>query len=158
VLTRNPDVLLTWDHDTRFTLARTTAGTLELNTTQRGLRYYATCSRTSYAEDLRQLMQDGVVSQSSFLFTIAPGGEDWMLVEGESQSVVRVIHQVGELYDVCVCAAGAYPATDSGVARNMFVEYAIERGYLNPAKSGNLGAAKLAAEMALKRRQLLGVQ
>jgi HK97 family phage prohead protease len=75
VLTKQPDVLLTWDHSTTLPLARTSAGTLELSTNSHGLRYFASVTPTSYSDDLRNLMNDGVVSQSSFLFTVAPDGE-----------------------------------------------------------------------------------
>ena len=76
VLSRNPDVLLTWDHDSRFTLARTPR-TLELTTDVKGLRFFGLAARTSYAEDLRALMEDGIVTEASFLFSVAPGGETW---------------------------------------------------------------------------------
>src|SRR5581483_4878161 len=107
--------------------ARTTAGTLELSVNQHGLRYYADVAPTSYARDLRVLMEDGIIEQSSFLFNIAPGGEEWA-VDGDR--VTRTVTQVGELFDVCVCAAGAYPATDSGLARKLLLDYAHARGFI----------------------------
>lgn len=155
VLSRNPDVLLTWDHDTSLPLARTTAGTLELSANAHGLRYYASVTPTSYAEDLRNLMSDGVVSQSSFTFTAAKGGEEWTTAEGEPNAIVRVIHEVGDLYDVCVCAQGAYPATDSALARTLFLRHGLERGYLRTNPDGVLAAAKFRAELELRRRRVL---
>ena len=55
--------------------ARTAAGSLELTSNAHGLRYFAEVTPTSYAADLRNLMADGVVTGSSFAFTVAPGGE-----------------------------------------------------------------------------------
>jgi HK97 family phage prohead protease len=150
VLRRNPDVVLTWDHNTLYPLARTSAGTLELSVNSHGLRYFATCSPTSYAEDLRTLMKDGVVSESSFTFRVAPGGEDWQLEDG---IVTRTIHEIGDLYDVCVCVAGAYPATDSGIARKLYVDYATSRGLLNQHPDAAARIARAKAELDLRRRR-----
>jgi uncharacterized protein len=154
VLARKPDVLLNWDHDSSLALARTTAGTLELSANSHGLRYFASVTPTSYAEDLRNLMNDGVVNQSSFTFTVAPGGEEWSHVAGEPNSIVRVIHEVGDLFDVCVCSQGAYPATDSGIARSLYLTYALQRGYLARNPDATLRAAKLRADLELRRRKL----
>ena len=105
VLSRNPDVLLTWDHDSRFTLARTPR-TLELTTDVKGLRFFGLAARTSYAEDLRALDEDGIVTEASFLFSVAPGGETW---ENRGDQTVRTITDVGDLFDVCVCAEACIP-------------------------------------------------
>lgn len=153
VLARNPSVILTWDHLTHMPLARTN-GTLELSVNAHGLRFYAVCSRTSYAEDLRNLMADGIVSESSFLFSVAKGGETW---EDRGGQVLRTIHEVGNLYDVCVTVAGAYPATDSGIARSLFVDYALQRNYLRTNPDVALRAARLRADIELRRRRLSAV-
>lgn len=132
VLRSGPDVLLTWDHDTRYVLGRTANDTLELSVDPVGLRYWSKVADTSYARDLQVLMEGGYLDQSSFLFRIAPGGEEWTLYEDEdgNEVIQRRIYEVGELFDVCVCAAGAYPDTSSGVARTLAHEYATSRGYL----------------------------
>jgi HK97 family phage prohead protease len=151
VLRANPDVLLTWDHNTSKALARTNAGTLELSANTHGLRYFASVTPTSYAEDLRSLMNDGVISQSSFTFSVAKGGEEWSNV---GDTVVRRIRQIDGLYDVCVCAAGAYPTTDSGIARTLFLQHALKRGLLKANPDAALRASKLRAELELRRRKL----
>ena len=150
VLATNPDTLLTWDHSTLHPLARTN-GTLELSATSRGLRFFATCSRTSYSEDLRQLMADGVVNESSFLFSVAPGGESWDM---QGETVQRTITNVGALFDVCITAQGAYPATDSGIARTLMIDYAQKRGLLRSHPDAQGHARRLQAEVALRRRKL----
>lgn len=131
VLSRNPDVLLTIDHNTLYTLARTGNSTLELTIDPTGLRYWARMAPTSYANDLVISMGAGNVSESSFLFRIAPGGEEWSFSEdSEGHEVVsRTIYEVGDLFDVCICAAGAYPDTDSGIMRKLALDYAEENGY-----------------------------
>lgn len=155
ILSRNPDVLLTWDHDTSLVLARVSAGTLELSIDSRGLRFWASCSDTTYSRDLAVLMTDAVVNQASFLFSIAPGGEEWSVAEGSDGTdvVTRRITRVGELYDVCVAAMGAYPQTDSGVARSLALDYAMARGYLNHDPATATRKARALAELELRRRR-----
>jgi uncharacterized protein len=150
VLARKPDCLLLWDHSTLHPLARTTAGTLELTANAHGLRYYAEVTPTSYAADLRNLMADGVVTGSSFAFTVAPGGETWTVENGR---VTRTISEVGELFDVTVCAAPAYPASDSALART-FLDYAAERGLLRTHPAADARRAKLLADLELRRRRV----
>lgn len=132
VLQKNPDVLLTWDHDTRYVLGRTANNTLDLTVDGVGLRYWSRVADTSYARDLQVLMEGGYLDQSSFLFRIAPGGEEWRTRELDDGTtlVERTIFEVGGLFDVCVCAAGAYPQTDSGLARNLALDYATSRGFI----------------------------
>jgi len=76
-------------------------------------------------------MKDGVISESSFTFTVAKDGEEWATASDDKRTVIRVIHEVGGLYDVCVCVSGAYHATDSGIARSLFVEHGLRTGRLS---------------------------
>lgn len=115
VLSDNPDVWLLWDHDPRWTLARTTNKTLELRTDPRGLHYWGRVAPTSYASDLRVLLERGDIDQASFAFTVKR--DEWKITgEDEDEKVERTILEVGELYDVTVTAMGAYPQTDSQMA------------------------------------------
>lgn len=109
VLDSNPDVHLLWDHDTRYTLARTRSQTLELRADPRGLHVYAQLAPTSYAADLVALMRRGDVDQMSFACLI--GADTW--AENADGEITRTIETVQELYDVTVCAQGAFPQTDS---------------------------------------------
>lgn len=115
VLDQNPDVHLVWDHDTSLVLARTTNKTLELREDGRGLHIWARMAPTSYAQDLRVLMERGDVDQMSFAFTV--DNDEWH--EDESGEITRTINRVGGLYDVTVCAQGAYPQTDVQLVRSL---------------------------------------
>lgn len=129
VLSRNPDVRLNWDHDTRWMLARTANKTLELRTDPAGLHYWGRVAPTSYATDLRILMERGDIDEASFAFTVAK--DKWEITgEGDDEKVERTILEVGELYDVTVTAMGAYPQTDSQVVRKRALDYAHERGLI----------------------------
>lgn len=100
---------LLWDHDTRYTLARTANKTLELRADPQGLHVWAQLAPTTYAADLGVLMARGDVDQMSFACTI--GSDEWH--EDTDGNVIRTINTVDELYDVTVCAQGAFPQTDA---------------------------------------------
>lgn len=108
VLDGNPDVHLVWDHDTRYVLARTKNGTLELRDDPYGLHTWARLAGTTYASDLAVLMERGDVDQMSFACRI--GSDEW--TENDS-GITRTILEIDELYDVTICAQGAFPQTDS---------------------------------------------
>lgn len=111
VLGRNPDVHALWDHDTSLVLARTKNGTLELREDSVGLHFVANVADTSYARDLKLLMERGDVDQASFAFTVAY--DEWTV--DEQENVVRTILELDNFYDVTVTAKGAYPQTDTAV-------------------------------------------
>lgn len=137
VLDRNPDAWLLWDHDTRYVLARTSNKTLELRVDPRGLHYWARVAPTSYAEDLRVLMERQDIDQASFAFSVAR--DEWTIVETDDgeERVERTILEVGELYDVTVTAMGAYPQTDSQVVRERAHDYATRNGRLTGGADGD---------------------
>lgn len=111
VLDRNPDVHLLWDHDTSLVLARTQNKTLDLRIDPLGLHYWARVAPTSYASDLKILMERGDVDQASFAFTVED--DDWEM--DDEENITRTIRKVGELFDVTITAKGAYPQTDSSL-------------------------------------------
>lgn len=111
VLDRAPDVHLVWDHDTSLVLARTRNKTLDLRVDPLGLHFWARVAPTSYAEDLRILMERGDIDQASFAFTVAE--DEWHIDEDEE--ITRTITRVADLYDVTITAQGAYPQTDSSL-------------------------------------------
>src|SRR3954451_21542416 len=117
VLSRDPHVLHLWDHDTARALSSTRSKDypLELRTDPSGLRFYSKVTPTSYANDLRLLLEGGVIDQSSFAFTVAK--DEWRITEeGDQERVELTIIEVDQLFDVTTCAMGAYPTTDSALA------------------------------------------
>lgn len=121
ILDTDPDVHLTWDHDTSLALARTRSAKyrLELREDPQGLHFYANVAPTSYAKDLRLLMESGVLDQASFGFTTPSdgSGETWEI--DEDGDVLRTVTRVSGLFDVCIAAQGAYPQADGSVVRNL---------------------------------------
>jgi HK97 family phage prohead protease len=125
VLDTAPDVHLVWDHDTRYVLARTTNKTLELREDPYGLHVWASLAPTSYADDLAVLMERGDVDQMSFACDI--GADTWTQTgEGDDAEITRTITEVSGLYDVTVCAQGAFPQTNSQLQADL--ASAIEAG------------------------------
>jgi uncharacterized protein len=142
VLSSDPHVLHVIDHDTRFVLSSTRNKTLELSTDPKGLRYWSKVAPTSYAADLRVLLERGDISQSSFAFTVAR--DEWKITgEGQDEIVERTILEVANLFDVTTCAMGAYPATDSALALRSLVsgrQVGIAAPVLNPVGNETEGA------------------
>jgi uncharacterized protein len=119
VLSRDPHVLHVIDHDTSKVLASTRSNTLDLSVDPKGLRYWSKVAPTSYAADLRILLDRGDIAQSSFAFTVAK--DEWKIKDEDGTEIVeRTIKEVADLFDVTTCAMGAYPATDADLAlRNL---------------------------------------
>lgn len=114
VLKTDPDVRALFNHDPNYLLGRTAAGTLRLKEISAGLDYEFDAPATSYAADLRVLMDRGDLNQSSFAFRIARGGDSWD-EDPETGALIRTIHEFAELYDVSPVTDPAYPQTTSGV-------------------------------------------
>lgn len=107
------DVVLLWQHDDRYVLARTGNGTLELREDVKGLHVFASVAETSYASDLRVLMQRGDIDKMSFAFTVAEDKWTERNAEDGTSTVERDVLAVQRLYDVSVVAVPAYPQTSA---------------------------------------------
>lgn len=129
-LRAEPDVSLLYNHDDATVMARTTAGNLEVEEDDRGLRVWA---RVDMADpDVARMvgkMNAGVVSQMSFRFTLNPGGDEWDTSNG---TPIRIIKRGGikRLYEVTVTPFPAYPESKAAV-----FERAVELGRL-PVEAG----------------------
>jgi HK97 family phage prohead protease len=111
-------VHLNHGHDMKTAMAATNVkgiGGLELAEDFHGLRFFARVDpEDPDARALAVKMGRGVIQQSSFAFTI----DDESLVESEVLDDETLdqkwrIEEIGHLYDVCVCAQGAYAQTES---------------------------------------------
>lgn len=110
------DVVALFNHDSNIVLGRTSSGTLELSTDDKGLRYVVTppVSRA----DVLELIQRRDVRGSSFAFTVGKDGEAFRT--GEDGKAVRQIREVSGLYDVGPVLVPAYPATSATVAMRSY--------------------------------------
>mgnify|MGYP006290027359 FL=1 len=110
------DVVALFNHDSNIVLGRTSSGTLELSSDEKGLRYVVTppVSRA----DVLELIQRRDVRGSSFAFTVGKDGEAFRT--GEDGKAVRQIREVSGLYDVGPVLVPAYPATSASVAMRSY--------------------------------------
>ena len=91
-------------------------GGLSLRADEHGLKFSARVD----AEDpdavrMAAKLRRGVVAQASFAFTVADEEVTIRDDEDGKEDELWRINEIGSLYDVCVCAQGAYPQTESYV-------------------------------------------
>lgn len=118
VLARKPHVVLNVNHNNDLLLASTRGkgkSSLELSMDDIGLRVFARVNpEVSHVRDLAIQMDDGLIEQMSFAFTIAHE-EPTVSEDGERTDILYDISKIGQLYDVCVCPMGANPQTDANL-------------------------------------------
>lgn len=95
------DVRALWNHDPMFLLGRQSAGTLRVSADSSGLAYEVDLPDTSYARDLRQLVERGDLTGASFGFI--PGEWAW-----DERSETRTHTHVARLVDVSPVTFPAY--------------------------------------------------
>jgi HK97 family phage prohead protease len=111
-------VHLNHGHDMKTVVAATDVrgiGQLELGEDFHGERFFARVDpEDPDAKSLAVKMGRGVIRQSSFAFTIEREEvvEEEILEDGTLYMKWRIL-EIGHQYDVCVCAQGAYPQTES---------------------------------------------
>ena len=106
------DTVALFNHDYNFPLAARTNNSLEIIHDEKGIRYRFEMPNTSYGNDLLELMRSGLVSQSSFAFTVRGEDTKW---EKDKDKYVRHINKIEKLYDVSPVTVPAYPDTSAAV-------------------------------------------
>ena len=127
ILDEKPDVVATFNHNMDFVLGRTTSGTLQLRSDDRGLAFDCLLPNTQGARDLYESIQRGDINGCSFAFNVEPGMDEWTeepdyRMDGEkissSKGLVRTLKDFNQLIDVSIVTTPAYPNT-SVDARNL---------------------------------------
>ena len=98
-----------FNHDMNMPLARAGHG-LELEVDEHGLKYRFELGEQSYAKDLAENIKRGIVSTSSFGFTV--NEDSWEKRDGLN---VRTLESIDVLFDVSPTTQGAYPTTEVGL-------------------------------------------
>jgi uncharacterized protein len=108
------DVCCLVNHDESLLLGRTRSGTLTLTEDKEGLAFNCDTPNTSYASDLRTVMDRGDMDQCSFGFIArkVTWSEEPDPEDAKSQMIVRQIEDC-DLFDVSVVTYPAYPQTDA---------------------------------------------
>lgn len=90
------DTVLRYNHsEDAFSVARTRNKSMELTVDDVGLKIKAKIINTQYGRDLYRMIQEGLVDQMSFAFTIAENGDSW-----DNETKTRTILNIDKLYDV----------------------------------------------------------
>jgi len=138
------DVVALFNHDESAPLARTGAG-LSLGVDERGLWYEFTLLDTTTSRDLAELFAKGVITQSSFAFTVSEdeGSQVWEEYRDSSGRLVqkRTIKKIARLYDVSPVTRPAY--ADTSVALRALQSYRCARdreALFEPPTSGEVPA------------------
>jgi HK97 family phage prohead protease len=111
-----------FNHDMNYVLGRNGVN-VTLSEDQNGLKYTIKLPDTSFAKDLRQLIKDGIIHQSSFAFTVKE--QRWTKPTKEGERHVRTIDKIKRLYDVSPVTTPAYP--DASVGARSFSELEKEQ-------------------------------
>jgi len=140
------DVLITLNHDFNQTMARTSNGTAEVWPDGEAMNYKYKTPNTTTGQDVQELIRTGTISGSSFMFTVAEGGEIWD--KREDGVYERTITQIDRLIELGPVAMPAYPDTTSTLAR------AEARGWISNTATDSKPKTTI-EDLKLKRRRLM---
>lgn len=100
------DVLFLYNHE-GMVLARITNDTLTVAPNERGLYVRVDLSKTEASRQMWEAINTGLVTQMSWAFTIADGGDVY-----DEETHTRTIKSVRKVYDVSAVSMPANPSTD----------------------------------------------
>lgn len=106
-LNRNSDVLALYGHDYSNVLGRQSAGTLQLDKDEKGIKFMLDLPNTQLGRDVYTLVERGDLKGNSFGFTVEK--DSWNKV---GDKVVRTIEQVKDLFEISIVSLPAYEATE----------------------------------------------
>jgi HK97 family phage prohead protease len=119
------DVVALFNHDANQLLGRTSSGTLELSSDDKGLRYSVVLPNTELGRTISELTARGDLRGSSFAFTVEQKGHSW--APGEDGVPRRSIREVSGLFDVSVVTHPAYSSSSAAVARRSMEAWMAEQ-------------------------------
>ena len=137
------DVVFRIDH-TGPVYARSSAGTIQLNTDEHGLHNVTDLSRTERSRGIFEEIKAGNYPKMSFCFTVEEGGDEY-----DRDTHTRVINRIKKVYDISPVTFPANPGTELS-ARDYF------NGVIEMEKAERLDAERKERQKQ-KIRILLGV-
>lgn len=139
---KRSDAKALFNHDPRLILGRMKAQTLRVWEDERGLAFECDLPDTQMARDLLVSIKRGDITQMSFAFSVAEGGDDWAYV---GPNLIRTVNRVEEVFDV---SPVTYPAYEGTVVSNEARSHAAAlQSAHNPAAGAN--GVRIAEEQAL---------
>lgn len=116
------NVIMLDQHDYSKPLASVKAGTLKLDTDDKGLHFTATLDDSvSYANDAYQNVKSGNVDSMSFRFDVDDGGDEFS--RDEDGKITRTIKQVKDLFEVSTVTIPAYDDSNVQVDKRSYEEF-----------------------------------
>lgn len=109
------DVRALFNHNADHVLARSSAGTLQLDVDDVGLKFRAKIPNTTYGNDLSENLRNGNVNQCSFGFCLDENGDDFTYDDKEG-IFKRTLRSIKEIVDVSVVTYPAYLDTNAAPA------------------------------------------
>lgn len=103
------DCVATYQHDRGTMMARTSSGTLSLESDEWGLKFRYAMPKTRVGEDVSVMLERGDLSQCSFIATVRK--DDLKMYRDADGNWRQDINRVDELYDVSLVIDPAYDAT-----------------------------------------------
>lgn len=115
-LINQSDVWALLDHNENLKLARSNRGigNLTLTLDEKGLKYSFKALNNQLGNDLLEYLNSGMITESSFSFTVGKDGQKWEKVNGIYK---RTLSKLNGLYDVSPVWNGAYTDTAVSVAK-----------------------------------------
>lgn len=107
----NDDAYALFNHSMNHVLGRNKVN-VKLEQDERGLKYTIKLPSTTTANDLRNLVKEGIINKSSFAFTVA---EERFIKSSDDKPHVRIIERFERLYDVSPVTVPAYEDTSVGM-------------------------------------------
>lgn len=124
------DVVLNFNHDMNQPLARnsksTGKGSLLLSVDNKGLFFDAIPTNTSYARDLIENMNEGIVGKCSFAFWLDWENRDsqiWDWDDGKRGYDFRTINKIAKISDVSIVVNPAYESTSTSLYQRSIDEH-----------------------------------
>lgn len=107
---KNSDVFALLNHDSDKVLARSKngVGNLKLSIDKNGVKYSFDALNSPIGDEVLELIRSGIITSSSFAFSIAENGDKWERRGGKDY---RTITKIAKLYDVSPVFCPAYSAT-----------------------------------------------
>lgn len=129
------NVVALFNHDENQVLGRTGVN-LSLTVDDVGLRYSFTPPNTQLGKDLLENIRSGLISQSSFAFTIdgSEDAEEWRDSKEKGVQYERTIRKIDQIFDVSPVTFPAYPSTEVKVGERSMKFIEELRAKKEPAK------------------------
>ena len=109
------DVRALFNHNADKVLARSTAGTLELETDDKGLKFRFKLPNTSYGKDVAENLRNGNINQCSFGFVLDDDGDSFDFDEKRS-IYQRTLKKIKSVMDISLVTYPAYSSTSAAPA------------------------------------------